>query len=122
MKKVFCNYCTTFKGYERDLGIHEYRKHFAGGYIKHIEDNLEENRKFLKKSCIYQCRETTLYFIFTFKPIFGKDITNLIAKLIYESRHDLPLWNISVPNKKWKNKIDKEKRLDIKESLDLKCL
>jgi len=121
MKKVFCNYCTSFKGYERDLKIHEDRIHFRP-HFKYIEDNLEENRIILKKSCIYQCRETTLYFIFTFKPIFGKDITKLIAKLIYESRHDLPLWNISVPYKKWKNKIDKEKRLDIKESLDLKCL
>ncbi len=106
MKKVFCDYCTTFNGYERDLETHVVRKHKDGfssdiNYIYHASVR--------KINCLYQCSRTTLFFIFTFKSYFGHDVVTKIAQLIYKTRTKLPLWNIhSVYHSRKPNKFDRK--------------
>lgn len=82
-QRVFCNFCLYFYGYERDYEFHFIKKHNSSynlWNLSHFSTNYRiQNCKDTRNRSIY-------YFIFTFKPILGKDVTLLIAKLIHDQR------------------------------------
>jgi len=86
MNNVFCNNC-MFSGNEKDLKYHKCLPYW-------YRIDLSDKKKLRELECVRECVYTTLYFIFTFKPIFGKDVTNIISKMIYESRYEYSLWDI----------------------------
>jgi hypothetical protein len=103
--RSFCENCAYFCGCERDLKWHNCRKPWKNigrnhAYVIYDMDKVNYERF---SHSLKMAIKTTLYFIFTFKPIFSKDITLKIAKLIYNTRYEAPLWYIF--EKKRKRKI-----------------
>ncbi len=81
-QRVFCNFCLDFYGCLRDYEFHCIKKHSSYNLwnLSHFSTNYRiQNCKDTRNRSIY-------YFIFTFKPILGKDVTLLIAKLIHDQR------------------------------------
>ena len=117
MNKVFCPKCTYYRGGERDLPFHNKMTHGRKG-IPQSDYKFRAHQR--DEGCLYQCMETTRFFIFTFKSYFGRDIVTKIARLVYKTRVNLQLWCIhSTPRTRVPNKFDR-KNYEIKMMLQKK--
>jgi hypothetical protein len=82
-QRVFCRFCLDFYGCLRNYEFHFIKKH-------NNDYNLWNLSSFSINYRLQKCKDarnrSIYYFIFTFKPILGKDVTLLIAKLIHGQR------------------------------------
>jgi hypothetical protein len=85
--KLFCKNCINFHGYERDLKWHRCQYDST-----HNREELERTKNVREEFAAEQIRKTIYYFIHTFTPILGKDITIYISKMIYDTRDQTSLW------------------------------
>lgn len=50
--------------------------------------------------CVGNCRRTALLVLFCLRPLVGRDVAGMIAKLVYETRANVILWSGFDVNKK----------------------
>ncbi len=106
----FCNLCLRFMA-QRDGRWHR-NCYEVKNKMSLLNDKMSK--------CVAMCQKVTLYIMWYLRPILSKDIAKLIAKMVYETKHNMFLWypvilrstlrhrkikNKKIKHLKWNNEV-----------------